>query len=583
MKKSVLDSGEEASFRRLFRKLTWIRPLPVLAFLFFAVLGAASSAQVDKSPAKNDEPRLASTGYVGNQACARCHSSIYESYGRTPMAHASGPATENLIPADFIHKKSGVHYRIYTEGSAVWLSFERPGDPSATGKRQLLYSIGSGRRGRTYLFAVDDFVFESPVNWYADRHQWDMAPAYGEAREIPLNLPAYPTCLRCHASGMNQPLDGTENHYPTPLFSQAGVSCERCHGPGAAHALGAAAMVNPAKLPRERRDAVCMQCHLEGSAAIERAGRSAYDFRPGDVLDDYMRHYILTANRDSGLGANGQFEALSQSKCKIKSGDSMSCISCHDPHSSPAESERTSYFRGKCLACHGAAFGLKHHPHQTDCTSCHMPSSLSTDIAHTEVTDHRIPRRPATQPQFLQDAAEPKRSPTLIPFPYSKEADDDIRDRALAWQSVAENGPPEAAREAARLLPLAANQSPDDPAILSGLAYVELTRGALDHARELYQKALALDPTLIDAASNLGVIEAKTGHLRSAVTLWQGALERAPGKSSIGMNLARTFCESGQLKEARAYVERVLRYNPDLSEAKKLLQHLNADSPVCGF
>jgi tetratricopeptide repeat protein len=48
------------------------------------------------------------------------------------------------------------------------------------------------------------------------------------------------------------------------------------------------------------------------------------------------------------------------------------------------------------------------------------------------------------------------------------------------------------------------------------------------------------------------------------------------------MNLARTFCESGRIKEARAYVERVLRFNPDLSEAKKLLRQLNAYPPGCG-
>lgn len=54
--------------------------------------------------------------YIGNQACARCHSAIYEPYQRTPMAHARGMAGEYVIPADFTHKKSGVHYRIYKEG-----------------------------------------------------------------------------------------------------------------------------------------------------------------------------------------------------------------------------------------------------------------------------------------------------------------------------------------------------------------------------------------------------------------------------------------------------------------------------------
>jgi Flp pilus assembly protein TadD len=104
----------------------------------------------------------------------------------------------------------------------------------------------------------------------------------------------------------------------------------------------------------------------------------------------------------------------------------------------------------------------------------------------------------------------------------------------------------------------------------------------VDNARDLYQKALALDPTLIDAAANLGVIDARSGDLQSAVKLWQDAFERAPADSSIGMNLARIFCQSGKIKDARSYVLRVLRFNPDLSSAKKLLQQLNANPPSCG-
>jgi Flp pilus assembly protein TadD len=211
-----------------------------------------------------------------------------------------------------------------------------------------------------------------------------------------------------------------------------------------------------------------------------------------------------------------------------------------------------------------------------------MPSSLSADISHTEVTDHRIQRRPQLSPHLLQDPATPKSPLLVVPFPDSKQAEDDVRDLALAWQSVAGNGVPQAVHEAERLLPLAVKQSPDDPALLSTFAYTELNHGAVDHARELYQRALALDPSLIDAASNLGVIEAKSGHLGEAVKLWQGAFERAPGKSGIGMNLARAFCASRQVEEARSYVERVLRFNPDLSEAKQMLQRLSVSPPKCG-
>ena len=562
---------------------TLLQPTPsgahlLATFLAVVIFVPAGIAQTADAAANSKLKLPESNAYVGNEACARCHASIYDSYKHTAMAHASGPATEDLKPANFVHFKSGVHYRIYEENSAAWLSFDRPGDPAVNDKRQLLYFIGSGHRGRSYLFAVDGFVFESPINWYAGRQLWDMAPAYTEAREIPMNLPAYVNCLNCHTSGMQLPLHGTENEYPTPLFTQNGVGCERCHGPGEAHTKGAP-ILNPVKLSPDRRDSVCMQCHLEGNVAIERPGRHAYEFRPGDILDDFVRHYVLAGNAASGIGANSQFEALAQSACKKKSGASMSCMSCHNPHYSPSADERASYFRAKCLSCHGNAFAAKHRPENADCTACHMPSSLSADISHTEVTDHRIQRRPEQSPHLLQD---PKSSVTLLPFPNSEEAQEDIRDLALAWLSVAENGMPQAVREADRLLPLAAKQSPDDPAVLSGLAYTELNHGALDHARELYQRALALDPTLIDAATNLGVIEAKTGHLKNAVVLWQKAFERAPGKSSIAMNLARAFCESGQTKEARSYVVRALRFNPDLTEAKKLLQHLNADPPECG-
>jgi len=521
------------------------------------------------------------SGYVGNEACAKCHASIYESYTRTAMAKASGPATENLIVGELRHQPSGVNYRIYSEDAKVWLAFERPGDPSVSGKRQLLYYIGQGRRGRTYLFSVDGFVFESPVNWYADRHMWDMAPAYGGTREMPLNLPALVSCLECHVSGIQPPIYGTENRYNIPLFAYSGVSCERCHGPGAAHVNSGGAIVNPTKLSAVRRDAVCMQCHLEGNAAIERVGKHLYEYRPGDNLSDYVRYYILTDSKGEGLRATSQFEALSQSVCQKKSGDAMSCTSCHDPHVQVKPEERASFYRTKCLACHGKPFGARHHADRPDCTSCHMPASLSTDVAHTEVTDHRILRRPSSTPMLENAFAQPA-TPKLVPFPHSHESDSDLRDDALAWESVAESGSKLAEAEAERLLRLALLKS-SDPALLSAMGYIEQKHGDTDRARELYQRALALDPNLIDAATNLGVLEAKSGHMREAVTLWQGSFQRAPGRSSIGMNLARTFCGSGQFDEARTYTLRVLQFNPDLGAAKKLLNGLNADPPKCGL
>jgi len=520
------------------------------------------------TPERND--------YVGNEVCARCHASIYRSYASTPMARASGLAKNNFIPADFVHSNSGIHYRIYKEDDRVWLSFERPGDPSVRGKRELLYYIGSGQRGMKYLFALDGFLFESPIDWYAKAAIWDMTPNYQNAREMPLNLPAYTSCLRCHVSGMQAPIAGTENKYPLPVFLQNGVGCERCHGPGAAHVTGGA-IVNPAKLTAERRDAVCMQCHLEGKVAIERPGRHAYEFRPGDDLSDYIRYYVLEAR--SELGAVSQVEALAQSICKKKTGDAMSCGSCHDPHFTPSAQEKISYYRGKCLSCHGAAFGSQHHVDQPDCTRCHMPSSQSADVAHTQVTDHRIPRRPDSSSQRLRDWEDRSNKPRLIPFPPSSRSD--IRELSLSWQSLSESGMRSADEEAERLLRLAVKHSPDDAVLLAALGYIEQREGAVDRARKLYEHAITLDPNSIDVATNLGVLEAREGHVREAVKFWQAAFQRAPGRSGIGMNIAKAFCDAGHIDEARSYVLRVLDFNPDLGEAKRLLQHLNRVPPSC--
>lgn len=545
----------------------------------WALLAAMSAASGNLQQRSTAPP--AANAYVGNGACATCHGSISESFSRTAHAHASGPAAENLVTGEFTHQKSQVKYRVYSESGKVWMSFERLGNPLVQGRRELLYYIGQGRRGTTYLFSVDGYFFETPINLYTGRHVWDMAPAYGDAHEIPMNLPALTSCMDCHVSGIRAPIEGTENRYAMPLFLHAGVTCERCHGPAENHVSASkGAIINPAKLAPERRDQICMQCHLEGNAAIERPGKHLYQYRPGDDLSDYVRYFVLSDSGKPGLRAASQFEELAQSTCKKKSGDAMSCTSCHDPHRAVSPDERVAFYRAKCLACHGVQFGEKHHSTQPDCTQCHMPATSSSDIAHTAVTDHSIPRRPSAGPKL--ENATSSSLPQLVTFPYSESSSHhDVRDLALAWQSIVNSGMTTAEPEAERLLRQATAQFPDDPAVLAALGYVEQQKGANDKARELYRRALAVDPALIDVETNLGVLQARSGQLPEAVRLWQDAFRRAPGRSNIGMNLVSAFCASGQFNDARSYMMRVLEFNPDLGSAKVLLKRLNADPPKC--
>ena len=160
------------------------------------------------------------------------------------MAHASGRAIDGLIAADFRHAASGVHYRVYQEAGVAWMSYQR--DAMALDLTDRVRSsegtagncdvfIGSGKRGRTYLFKQDGYWFEAPINWYAKKQVWDMTPNHLSDHEMPLTLPVDPGCLHCHASGAASSLPDARNHYAGDPFAYSGIACESCHGDGSAH------------------------------------------------------------------------------------------------------------------------------------------------------------------------------------------------------------------------------------------------------------------------------------------------------------------------------------------------------------
>lgn len=490
------------------------------------------------------------------------------------MAQASGPAAEGLITGEFEDDISGVQYRIYEKDGRVWMSYKR--ERELSGQRELRYFIGSGKKGRTYLFPDDGYLFEAPINWYTREKRWNMTPAYMDAQEIPMNLPAFESCLNCHTSGMQTPMPGTANKFAGKPFLHNGITCERCHGAGDGHIAGKGTIVNPAKLPPERRDSICMECHFEGATAVEQPGKRVYEFQPGDRLSDYIHYFVLRQNEPDKPEALSQFQALSMSACKKKSGDRMWCGSCHDSHEEPAEAEKAAYYRRKCLNCHRQAFAASHHPEKPDCISCHMPSLPSADVAHTEGTDHRIRRYPQ-MPELITRVP----GPTLESFPQDNAAEVTNRDLALGWYSLAQRGMQGAEGETEKYLGKAIKDRPDDPDVLEAWAFVEQKHGHRKDAELLYAKVLKGNPLSNTADTNLGILEARGGNIRDAVKLWQAAFSRVPYRSEIGVDLAIVFCADGQKDIARKYLDRVMEFNPDYGKAKGLMEHMKGDSGEC--
>ncbi len=526
----------------------------------------ATSTQV---LAAEGQPRLTHP----DVACASCHQAIYASYEKTAMARGSGMALDGLIPGGFHHAASDVDYRVFLRDGQPWMSFSRPaaagaGTPRGTldGERKLEYFIGSGHRGRTFLYQLQGRWFELPINFYTRRNAWAMAPAYDNASSMPAELPVDPNCLHCHATGVSAALPAARNLYAGAPFAQGGIGCSACHGDPAPHLAqhGLGLIVNPAKLSPSRRDSACIQCHLEGDAVVYQPGRSLAQFQPGQELSALAVYFVRTQQPGGDTRATSQYEALLRSACKRASGDRMTCTTCHDPHSDPAPAERVAYFRARCLACHTSPTLATHHPEQQDCATCHMPTRKTSDISHEQVTDHNINLHIDLVSRPQDHAAIPQLAPgqktELVPVGGFVA---DTRAQGLAYAQMAQRGDREAGETALRLLSAAAPGFPHDPELNVRLGYLQQISGDREQARASYTAALAADPYEPSALANLAVLDAGSGHVAEALSLLERLVSADPSRSSAGLNLAFIECKLGHAEDSLNLVRRLLVDNPD--------------------
>ena len=502
----------------------------------------------------NDEPAR----YVGNAVCAQCHAEIARRYAATPMAQTSGTVTRDTPADEFLHRASGVRYRITSEPDGVWLHYQRAGAAPLQGRRRLNYFIGSNAAGRSFVFEIDRWLFQAPVTWYAQTRRWDASPGYENDRALRFNRPVDANCLACHASQV-QPIYGALNRYAAPPFQQNGVSCERCHGPGSLHAQGRAALVNPAKLDAARRDSVCAQCHLSGAARVELPRQRFAFYRPGERLADYVTYFVLAARDGGGLKVNSHVEKLAQSRCAQAAGERLSCLSCHDPHTVP--SEPVAFYRAKCLNCHQTATLPKNERHHAsaDCVRCHMPKTGTVDGGHGVMTDHSIPLRPRASRTSMMTEAR------LLAFAGYRS---DERALGLAYAELAaQSGDAFQRREARRLLQAALPAHAADAEVLTRLAFLLQADGDEAQALALYEAALRAEPErtpqCLTAAVNAGALHAARGNPARALELWQDALKRQPGLREAALNLAAALRARGAAQPANEVMRQLLRFDPD--------------------
>ena len=336
--------------------------------------------------------------YVGKEQCRMCHAEIYDTYIHTGMGRSLNYAvrdnsalngTNMDIVYDSINNLSYLPF--FIKDSLYIKEFRLLGqDTTHILIKKVDYKIGSGQHTNSHLFMTNGYVHQIPYTYYTQKGLSDLPPGYEVnntrfSREIGLE------CISCHNAITNHESASSNRYYKMPQ----GIDCERCHGPGEAHVKSKLAgeiidtskyidysIVNPARLPLDLQFDICQRCHLQGTAILAN-GKTFESFKPGMHLDDVMDVYLPKYDNDHSFIMASHVDRLKQSACFKES--ELTCTSCHNPHKS-ITTLTSDYFDNKCMKCHD----ICKEEETNNCSSCHMPSSLSSDIMHVSITDHKI-------------------------------------------------------------------------------------------------------------------------------------------------------------------------------------------------
>jgi hypothetical protein len=330
--------------------------------------------------------------FAGEQSCAGCHvgiarSAIVSSMRRTAM-HADAAEILKQHPHLEFRYLTDIFRIETTPDQQKIISTYSVADGTDTLSATLLWVFGTGRVGQSYLFKKSDGNFyEARLTFFQSLNDIGFTPArdlfgptdistamgrqVGEAELI--------RCFSCHATAVNIQDRFNESGL------RGGVTCEACHGPGAAHV---AAMSQSS--PQRKGLAIFDPSRLSPTDSVEFCGSchgSWWDVRLAQVTGP-------STVRSAPY-------RLVTSKCWQEEGDPrLVCTACHDPHKELVTDEGS--YDAACLRCH--ALSAKHAQADRNgpgahaqacpvakqkCASCHMPQVYVREMKST-FTDHRI-------------------------------------------------------------------------------------------------------------------------------------------------------------------------------------------------
>lgn len=290
------------------------------------------------------DPTNRGASFIGSDACSACHPDVAAIHRRHGHAHqlTAGSGAPPTFPAEAA--RAGV-----------------PDPPGGQAWTDIAFVIG-GYRKRALFIDQNGFIQTNGVDGFDA--QWNLDfPANGTVAEfVPFEpaaaapMPYDFDCFRCHTTGP-MPQDPATPQFQDGragipgTWSETGVQCEACHGPGSNHAPNPSAR----DIYVNGSSEACGQCHMSGADP---------NVIPADggFVDPYAQVQELRAS-----GGHADF----------------SCGVCHDPHASVTY-DRGRNIRNGCTVCHpdqnmalheGKTFVRGDYVEPLTCESCHMPFS----------------------------------------------------------------------------------------------------------------------------------------------------------------------------------------------------------------
>lgn len=352
------------------------------------------------SPAMNSQAVEEMT-FVGSEACKTCHSDKYDSWIMTGHPYkftVVEGGVEPVYPAEAVNFQSQWMDSL-GDGTHTWNDIA--GVIGGYGWKTRFvgtdgHIVGSG--GSSFSGGVG----HNQINFFGGEfHGWvDYEVSKME------KLYNY-SCFKCHTTGGDTSgtwLDGVEG---LGTFTEGGIGCESCHGPGSEHVAG------PTK---DNIDRVYEFAHLDNSlGGLEVDGVVQTPDPEGDDINFlcgtcHNRSYTDPINSSGGfIKHHEQWDEL----MATKHGDmGLTCKSCHNPH------KRTIWdgdgVTANCTQCHSEEAALVHHSGSANCVDCHMPFASKSGTKRGksgykgDVRSHLVKIATDTASMFTEDGSAVK-------------------------------------------------------------------------------------------------------------------------------------------------------------------------------